>query len=103
MNAQQKQCPTQIDNTFAVEAESFGSCASCRSIAENQGVVFAPAKMLVPIVLARVEKRSHVASERILGFYFFVLARVAARASKGEIVHLVCTAFDNGNDVFDGK
>lgn len=95
---------SQSQNTLVIaEMERDDRCSPNRCKSDNYDSAVAPAKMLMPILPARIEQGNGLASLRIDRAHFIRFVTVTNRAGKPQIVFIVCPAEHYGNDVINLK
>lgn len=92
MDAKQEQTPTQVDHALAVHSQCFERSASCQRFADDERVIFVPAKMFVPIMQARMEQGNDLLRDGIEGFDLVILAPVAAGTGQCKVIQFRCAA-----------
>ena len=92
MLVREKQQAAEIDDADAIEMQALDCGASGRRQTQHRQLVFAPAKMLRPLVLARVKQWDALVCRRIDGFSLDRLQVIALLAGKSEIVRRIIAA-----------
>ncbi len=69
-----------MDDAFAIQLQFPDGRAACRSEADEVEVIGAPGKMIMPIVLARMEERNRPARRGIERTHFIGLGTVTPLA-----------------------
>ena len=93
----------QVHDACAIQVQCFNGCASRGREADQERVIIIPFKVFVPLIAARMEKRSDDSSGWVGRGDAIVFDVIATLAGQRQIAFIVTAANCQGNDVFHRK